>query len=425
MKPPAFLLQSKHPPLTPRVIVLSLYNTSLILTVIIEAKMGGKVFNFIEMPNGKPPEVPRMSPDLYKRMIGECQPKLEALFRNVVVPRDAPNKEDYGDIDFLVEGIISSVQEQELWEITKTSLGAELHVSRNQSQSFGIPHPDISGAFVQVDVELSTGNGTPDAANLFEWTKFMKGDADLLQIIGIAHRPLGLTCNSQGLHVRLEQIEPYDGKKALLFLTRDPVRAMQFYGFDTEKYDKGFGSETEMFDWVAAGRFFSSEIFDRRVEKSNDRSRQSKRPMYRRFVEEYMPKTHRVAGNLWTRQEVLSEAIETFNVQAEYDIIMGGHYAKGAEEELWKKIKAIIPHGGKTLSSVVRALRRWVVFQDGIPVISKGPSEPEAYPLWSKCISQGNNRVVLQWVKENWQAVRSRDKANANALLEAAHPKLE
>ena len=383
------------------------------------------MFNFIKMPNGKPPEVPRMSPDLYKRMIAECRPKLEALFNNVAIPRDAPNKKDYGDIDFLVEGINPSVQAQELWEITKTSLGAELHVSRTQSQSFGIPHPDVMGAFVQIDIELSIGNGTLDATDLFEWTKFMKGDADLLQIIGIAHRPLGLTCNSQGLHVRLEQIEPYDGRKALLFLTRDPMRVMQFYGFDTEKYGKGFESETEVFDWVAAGRFFSSEIFDRRVEKSNDRIRQTKRPMYRRFVEEYMPKTHRDAGNLWTRQKVLDEAIKMFNVQAEYDVLMDGHYAKGAEEELWRKIKTMIPHGGKTLSSVVRALRRWVIFHDGVPMISKGPCEAEGYLLWSKCISQTNKREVLQWVKENWQVVRSRDKASVNAKLEAAHPKLE
>lgn len=387
--------------------------------------MGGKVFENCKMANGRPPQVPRMSPELYQKMIAKCQPQLEDLFRNVVIPRDAPNKADYGDIDFLVEGLRSPVPDQELWEKTKTALGAELYICRNQSQSFGVPHQDIQGAFVQVDVELSPGNGTHENADLFEWTKFMKGDGDLLQIIGIAHRPLGLTCNDRGLHVRLEQIEPYDKKKALLFLTRDPQRAMQFYGFDTRKYNDGFRSENEMFDWVAAGRFFSSELFERRVEKSDDRARQLKRPSYRRFVEEYMPRITRVSAKPWTRQDVLHEAIRTFDVQAEYDAMLAAHDAKDAEEQLWKEVKAVIPHEGKPLASAVRALRRWVIFQDGVPKISKRPAVPEEYLLWSQHVSKSNEREVLSWVEKNWRDVKSHDKASANASLEAKHPKLE
>lgn len=378
-----------------------------------------------ERADSDQPQVPRMSPALYQRMVADCQSKLETLFRNVVVPRDAPSKQDYGDVDFLVEGIRSKARDRDLWIETKTLLGAELHVSRNQSQSFGVPHPDIPGAFVQVDVELSPGNGTLGSADLFEWTRFMKGDADLLQIIGIAHRSLGLTCNDRGLHVRLEQIEPYDKKKALLFLTRDPMQAMQFYGLDTAKYNIGFESETELFDWVAVGRFFSSDTFEHRVEKADDRSRQAKRPMYRRFVEDYMPGTTRLQGNFWTRQGVLDAAVKTFDLQPEYDTMMAAHYAKETEEQLWKDIKATIPHEGKALASAVRALRRWVVFQDGIPRIAKGPSPLETYPLWSKHVSKCNEKEVLSWVEKNWQDVKSRDKACTNASLEARHPKPE
>ncbi|KAJ4332637.1 hypothetical protein N0V95_009618 [Ascochyta clinopodiicola] len=377
--------------------------------------MGGKVFELVKMPNGGPPELPRMSPDLYKRMIAECQPRLEALFRNVVVPRDAPGKVDYGDVDFLVEGILPTTPVEFVWETTKTSLGAELHVPRNQSQSFGIPHPDIPGAFVQVDVELSPGSGTPDSAELFEWTKFMKGDADLLQIIGIAHRLLGITCNDRGLHVRLEQIEPYDKKKALLFLTRDPVQAMQFYGFDVGKYYKGFESETDLFDWVAAGRFFSPEIFERRVERSDDRSRHSKRPMYRHFVDDYMPKTNRDSGDTWSREDVLREAINTFGVRAEYDAMMATHRTKVAEEELWKEIKATIPAKDKALAAAVRALRRRVVFDSGKPQTADTPTPPEEYIIWVEHVSKGNKQDVLTWVEKNWREVKSRDKAGLNA----------
>lgn len=374
--------------------------------------MGGKVFDNIETANGDPPHVPRMSPELYKQIISEVQPKLERLFEQVVVPRDAPCKVDHGDIDFLVEGVRSTTRTQDLWETTRISLGAVLYVCRGQSHSFGIPHPSESDAYVQVDVELSPGNGTSDSAELFKWTQFMKGDADLLQIVGIAHRPLGITCNDRGLHVRLEQIETYDKKKALLFLTRSPVEAMRFYGFSSKKYQEGFDSETELFDWVAEGRFFSREVFEKRVEKADDRSRQLKRPMYKRFVEQYMPNTPKGTGKTWTRQEVLLEAIKMFDTQAEYDAMVATHRAKEAEEELWKDVKAIIPAEGKALASAVRALRRWVVFQDGRPQIGTMPATPEKYEVWSQLVDR---REIVSWVEKHWQEVKSRDKNGAYA----------
>jgi hypothetical protein len=382
--------------------------------------MGGKVFDNIETATGGPPQVPRISPKLYEKMIAECQPKLERLFERVVVPRDAPCKKDYGDIDFLVEGIRSpSPGPQGLWETTRITLAAVLHVSRGQSQSFGIPHPEVPGAYVQVDVELSPGNGTSDGAELFEWTRFMKGDADLLQIIGIAHRPLGITCNDRGLHVRLKQIEPYDKKKALLFLTRDPDEAMRFYGLNTEKYREGFNSEVELFDWVAAGRFLSRDVFESRIERSDDRSRQLKRPMYRHFVEDYMPHSKQSIGNTWTRQQVVDEAIVAFDRRSEYGAMMDIHRAKEAEEDIWKEVKSVIPAEGKFLASVVRALRRWVIFRDGNPQIGHEPSAPEDYLAWSKFVSENHKSEVLAWVEKHWRDVKGREKTSVIASREA------
>jgi hypothetical protein len=82
----------------------------------------------------------------------------------------------------------------------------------------------------------------------------MKGDSDLLQIVGVSHRPLGLTCNDRGLHVRIAEIEPYNKKKALLFLTRDPDKMIKFYGMDVAKYWDGFTDEKDLFDWATSGR---------------------------------------------------------------------------------------------------------------------------------------------------------------------------
>ncbi|KAJ4377451.1 hypothetical protein N0V83_000276 [Neocucurbitaria cava] len=381
--------------------------------------MGGLAFANVVTGNGKPPQVPRMSPELYRALSAEYQTRLEKLFEHVVIPREAPSKVDHGDIDFLVEGIRPDASESDIGTTIKDVIGAELHLPRGGSHSYAIPHPQLPDAYVQVDVELSPGDGTPDGPELFEWTRFMKGDSDLLQIVGVSHRPLGLTCNDRGLHVRVEQIEPYNKKKALLFLTRDPNEAMEFYGLDMDKYWVGFTDEEDLFDWASSGRFFSDDIFEGRVEKSNDRSRQVKRPMYRRFVEDYMAtKPDQGNTNAWTREEVLQEALTFFNKHTDYSAMMEEHRNKEAEEELWKDIRATIPVEGSSLALALKGLRRWVVFQEGEPRITSEPNLEE-YQRWVTFISVETKPKILDWVKKNWEEVKALEKARARAVKES------
>lgn len=375
--------------------------------------MGGLVF--------ADKHVPRMSPELYKQLSVECQSKLERLFDKVVIPRDAPAKTDYGDIDYLVEGIkLPVISTGDIWIEVRSMLGAELHLCRGGSYSYGIPHPEIPNAYVQVDVELSPGNGTPDGPELFEWTRFMKGDSDLLQILGVFHRPLGILCNDQGLHVRVAEIEPYNKKKALLFLTRDPNKAMDFYGLDRAKYWNGFEDETDLFDWATNGRFFSPAVFERRVEKANDRSRQAKRPMYARFVEKYMPAhANEKAPNIWTRQEVLREALEMFEKATKYNVMIEEHQFKEAEEALWQELRAAVPVEGTALNVAMKGLRRWVAFHDGQPQIASEPDLNDK-PAWTKAMSPGSKDSLLEWVKSHWEEAKALEKARANAIKAAA-----
>ncbi|KNG47784.1 hypothetical protein TW65_05523 [Stemphylium lycopersici] len=382
--------------------------------------MGGLAFANVLSKSGQPITVPRLSPALYKTLCAQYQHTLETLFDRVVVPRDAPAKADHGDIDYLVEGIRPPNAKTDIWDMIRDALGASAFLLRGGSASYATPHPQIVDAYVQVDVELSVGDETPESAELFEWTRFMKGDSDLLQIIGISHRPLGLTCNDRGLHVRVEEIEPYNKKKALVFLTRDPAEMMEFYGLDIDRYQAGFADETELFDWASSGRFFSCTAFENRVEKHNDRARQAKRPMYQRFVEGYMLlHPDKGAGNVWTRQQVLHEAITVFNKQAQYDAMIQEHRIKIAEEELWKEIKMAVPVQSNSLALILKGLRRWVVFEDGRPCIASEPILEEPL-IWAKSVSGENKPMVLAWVQDNWQKVKSLEKARADAAKEAA-----
>ena len=382
--------------------------------------MGGLAFADTVAESGQPIVVPRLSRELYKQLSAHYQRALETIFEKVVIPREAPGKADHGDIDYLVDGLRSPYTENNVWDLICDLFKAEAHILRGGSASYAVQHPATIGLYVQVDVELCVGHGTSDSAELFEWTRFVKSDPDLLQIIGVSHRPLGLVCNDQGLHMRVQEIEPYNKKKALLFLTRSPEEALEFYGLDIAKYRTGFTNEEDLFDWACSGRFFAREIFQSRTEKHNDRARQTKRPMYRRFVEEYIPShPDKGACKAWTREEVLHEAIRIFGKQAGYDAMMEEHRLKTAEEELWKEIREAVPVQSNSIALILRGLRRWVAFENGHPFITTEPNLAEPL-VWSKFVSPDTRDVVLAWVKDNYGQVKSLEKARASASKEAA-----
>ncbi|ORY19224.1 hypothetical protein BCR34DRAFT_208667 [Clohesyomyces aquaticus] len=373
--------------------------------------MGGQAFA-TSGPNGTPLNVPRMPPHVYKDVSARMQTLLKPIFQRTIVPRDAPEKLDHGDVDILVGGALQKWTPTTIGE----AIGAQYHISNGGSHNFAIPHPEVPDAFVQVDIEISPGDGTPNAAELFEWTNFMKSDADLMQIIGVSHRALGLTSNDRGLHVRVEEIEPQNKKKSQIFLTRKPDEAMAFLGLDMQKYWKGFETEEEIFKWVSNGRFFARSTFDERTEKVNDRQRLRKRGMYRRFMDEWMPWNPEAGerDGTWTRQEVLEEALETFDKRGEYRVLMDEHNTHERNEALWKRIREVLPLEGPSLGMALKGLKRWVSFENGQPYVSDVRLTDDP-PSWITIIGDAGEEPILAWVTENWTQVKSLEKSYASS----------
>ncbi|KAL1593803.1 hypothetical protein SLS60_010535 [Paraconiothyrium brasiliense] len=388
--------------------------------------MGGQAFAHIV--TDKPINIPRLSPDTYRQVAADVKSKLETLFHHVTIPRDAPEKIDFGDIDFLVEGIRDPKNNSDIWVSVKEVLGAVLFVSPHH---FGIRHPSVPDAYVQVDVELSPGNG----AENFEWTKFMKSDSDLLQIVGVIHRSLGITCTDKGMHVRIEEVESYNRKKSMLFLTRDPIQAMQFYGYDKAKYHQGFDSEVELFDWATNGRYFHWELYEDRDENSNDRTRLNKRPMFRRFVLEYMPScgkgtTSRTLTEnrdpdaaIPSRQEVLQEALRMFGKHEEYNAIILEHKTKGVEEALWLQINNSIPSQDAARGPILKGLKRWVTFKNGRPYITEQPIATSMKLKWSEHFPNDAIPDILAWIAENRDQIGKLEELRASEARKAGMKK--
>ncbi|KAF2204438.1 hypothetical protein GQ43DRAFT_437946 [Delitschia confertaspora ATCC 74209] len=384
--------------------------------------MGGNAF-LKHGPGGEPPlNVPRMNQELYAVTKHQVQQKLQVLYSRTAVPREAPGKIDHGDIDFLVERPLIPITPEEVAE----KLSAVRYVKNGDSYSYAIEHPTELNTHIQVDIELVD-------LDIWDWTLFQKSDSDFLQILGIIHRDLGLTFNNKGLHVRIEEIEPFNRKESLIFLTSDPLEALTFIGLDPCRFQDGYAEEDEMFKEITRGKFFNRAIFEDRIKKSNDRQRMRKRDMYRRFIEEWLP-VHPKAGNsqgAWTRQQVIDAALFHFNKRNDYDEKITEYTVWRREVHLWEQIGQRIPVEGNSNSkrTAIRGLKYWVEFKDGQPKFRDTPLVVDSgRSAWAAAFCQNDSLfnpdntlkkdagdVALRWAEKNWMKAKELEKKRVAA----------
>ena len=274
--------------------------------------MGGNAFT--SGPN--PVSTPRMPPEVYFMLRDHYNHILRTLYKRVATPIEAPNKTSYGDVDILVsEPLIDLPGTETLARLLKAERTFKNHGS--PTTSFAVQYPNDPGSYVQIDIHVCT-------AETFEWQLFHQSHGDLWNLLGTAIRPAGLTANDKGLHLRIEGIESLDRKKSMILLTRDPDAVVRFLGLDSEASRQSFGSIEQMYAFVRACRFFNPGRYMRDGLKANDRKRMAQREIYRRFVEEWVPRCGESVGEgeklLPEREEVLKEALDTFGMREEYDM---------------------------------------------------------------------------------------------------------
>ncbi|KAK8178142.1 hypothetical protein IWX90DRAFT_411529 [Phyllosticta citrichinensis] len=80
-----------------------------------------------------------------------------------------------------------------------------------------MPHPEIPGSIVQLDVQLCS-------PGYFYWRVFQASYTNLAQIIGVVIRSLGLAATDKGLHVRIAEIESTNKEHDL---SHTPLRKFQ------------------------------------------------------------------------------------------------------------------------------------------------------------------------------------------------------
>lgn len=119
-------------------------------------------------------------------------------------------------------------------------------------------------------------------------------------ILGAIIRPYGLTANEEGLYIRIPEMEQIDKKKARVFLTDSPTKVLEFVMREGHsRWAKRFPSVDTMFDYAARCKWFLAWLAHENEKnatgakdnlKASDRQRISQRPVFARWVEEYLPK---------------------------------------------------------------------------------------------------------------------------------------
>ncbi|USP80665.1 hypothetical protein yc1106_07939 [Curvularia clavata] len=250
--------------------------------------MGGRAFKDLHCP--------RISPDVYSKAKSQATAALQTVFEQVVVPTEMPEKCDYGDIDFLVSNPLKSPGAYTIqnfpWEETvqriKEAFGTT-HGRRGYLTAdcmyFAVNAPCDEDYFIQIDVKVCF------KPELFEWCTYELNYASNSKIIGSMVKPLGLTLDPEGIHIRVEDIEETDHHGSMVWVSKNPKDLLRIAGLDHRMVHNRFSTKEEIYQYFASSWLFHPAHFAARLaeEKYNNRIG-DRSPHWIHFIKVWVPK---------------------------------------------------------------------------------------------------------------------------------------
>ncbi|KAI1749934.1 hypothetical protein F4782DRAFT_286682 [Xylaria castorea] len=426
--------------------------------------MGGLAF----ASGPDPVFTPRMQPDVYRAVRDRCQEKLRELFVVVATPIEGPAKTSFGDIDLFVawerkdvfpplKPALFSPSPESPKEAIYRVLGAIKCKSENKNTAtIAIPWPEdlpytgdeakfngpenekkdekspakLKPLCIQVDIHVCP------TLDYLQWMLFKHAHGDLWNLLGATIRPFGLTIDEVGLYVRIPEIEEIDKKKAKVLLSTDPAEILQFLclKFNDKQWEEPFASDEDVFEYAATCSLFWAKVketetsadnenastlqsggdeksgaigADKRKLKANDRRRMAYRPLFRKWVEEYLPAC-RASGRFTTtpptREEVRQQTFEYFpGARSIYDARAAEWRVQHQHQTLWNGvIKPAVPEDLDDVSRrscCTAALKKIIIHGDA----SFG--DIVAPPTLRREDGLFDEDAVRAWVEDNWRAV--------------------
>ncbi|KAK5733750.1 hypothetical protein LTR17_009454 [Elasticomyces elasticus] len=408
--------------------------------------MGGNAF-LVSAAQGEPTlNTPRLSPADYSRLKTTCKSALQSFFdRETLLDTlsEAPEKESYGDIDFLI-----ARDERVDWVALATAVGAtgvvchhqgmcSLAVRKDGSRSerppviYKLNPPNkpqkvtpsttiTTEEYAQVDVECVP-------TDLYAWRTFYSSFGDISSLLGQICRPLGFRTTSTGFWLRMRELD--DAKKwaaagtlqlnipdkdGLLVLSSDPQQIMSFLKLDVARYEHGFNTLEEIFEWLGGCRMLELDAVTHGSTKSDVRQK-GKRTIYTQFFDEWLP-AHRPntassdnavydpAKRNVVRTQLLNEALMFFNKQDEFEVM---HDA--------------LVRVDKGVTEIVRAFKRFVNVDGAMEMtVSETAYRDDERTLW-RLVVMGEDKemmfrdpeAVSEFSKEHWDEIRVLERKRA------------
>lgn len=211
----------------------------------------------------------RYQRDEFDTLTKFIQPKLEGIFGKVAMPPFYSTKESFGDADFVCSYDKEFDVRSKLVEIFNP-----LEISRN-SDVFSININDL-----QIDIILCPAKKIHTLINYLSFN-------DLGNLIGrISKARFGLKYGQEGLTY---PIWYQNQKLGEITVSIDYEKIHDFLDLSYSKYNQGFKTLLEIFNFVIASKYFNP--FDFELEKLNriNRERNYKRKTYMSFLEYIRP----------------------------------------------------------------------------------------------------------------------------------------
>jgi hypothetical protein len=260
--------------------------------------MGGTALGF---------QADRLDLEAYHSVSQHIVDILNDYFEHISLPRQAPGKQSFGDVDILVSG-----PKQEL--DTAAVFGSTACFRNGTQLSFDHHYHD--GRRFQIDLlEFE-----PDQLT---FASFCYGDGDLSILLGMSLCRIKLKWGYQGLTL-------INNSQKLVLTRTDLKLALSFLGMSYDDWKQGFDDDTALFEYVTSNRFFRP--FPQKTQFNRDERRvMETRPMVVRFFAWMRENEHRFCTDPIDCAVVRDEAIEYFNKQPDLDAIQA---AKECERAL-------------------------------------------------------------------------------------------
>ncbi|TKA64389.1 hypothetical protein B0A55_10371 [Friedmanniomyces simplex] len=413
--------------------------------------MGGSAFAVASAPGEPTLNTPRLTQEDYMRLKATLNSSLHSFFGPDIkldTLSEAPEKEDHGDIDFLI-----AHNDPVNWLALATSVAATGLICHHPGMcSLAVPksgppstRPPVLYTSIKAQQLKSLPTTTPTTEEyaqidiqtvptaLYSWRTFYSSYGDIPSLLGHVLRPLSLKISENGLYLRLRELEqtksmPYLGiadHDGLLFLSCEPERVMEFLGLSAERYGRGFATLEGLYAWLGQCRGLCGGMVGARRRENASQRAKGKRTVFVRFLEEAAEEGERDVSLINQRQEVLAEALTFFNKQADYDVMhqaLVRAISNASAAHLLRPMIAL--HSGreeKQLTEILRAFRRFV----GVRVSESADGRLEMYvldtphtdvesELWQlvRVVDASGERELRDWglvsefVRERWEEIR-------------------